>query len=232
MKAFKAAHVPSLVLTRLVSPGWQSLWQLSGMLHSGLPAWPTLQRETEQTYFIRSNRTLFFPPVSNLRYTWIALYMTLPKAQRLGRLRPSLLTYGSFRERRSGQFFKQTGPLALASWSGGSKRYWFLQLWCSYVKCTDRGAENAAITKTVTTLSGADWHLKCTHTRQHQDLRKPDRGEREEREDSAGPGTVAGGMARLMHEHKHVHVHNVDMACKVQHAKLQGAQSFSNKQQL
>lgn len=94
MKAFKAAHVPSLVLTRLVSPGWQSLWQLSGMLHSGLPAWPTLQRETEQTYFIRSNRTLFFfPPVSNLRYTWIALYMTLPKAQRLARLRPSLLTY-------------------------------------------------------------------------------------------------------------------------------------------
>lgn len=37
-KVQKAAHVPSLVLTHWVSPGWQSLWQLSGMLHSGLPA--------------------------------------------------------------------------------------------------------------------------------------------------------------------------------------------------
>lgn len=52
MKALKSAHVPSLVLTRWASPGWQSLSQLSGMLHSGLLAWPTLQRETEQTQFI------------------------------------------------------------------------------------------------------------------------------------------------------------------------------------
>lgn len=141
MKAFIAAHVPSLVLTRWVSPGWQSLWQLSGMLHSGLPAWPTLQDKTQHTHLTGSKRAL------SLQSTQAALYVALPKAQRPARLMSSLLTYRSFREWTSGQFFKQTAPLALVSWSGGGECYWFLQLWCSYVKCTDRGAENATITK-------------------------------------------------------------------------------------
>lgn len=178
MNALKVAHVPSLVPTRWVSPGWQSLWQLSGMLHSGLPAWPTLQEERQQQQHIWLGQIEHF----RLQHTQTALSITLPEAQRAARLTSSLLTYRSFRERPSGQFFKQTGPLALISWSGGGEWYWFLQPRCSYVKCTDRRTENAATAGRVTTLSGTDQHSERTHTVQHWNKEEEiERGEEDHR---------------------------------------------------